>query len=518
MIKQVDVLVIGGGLAGLMAAMSAHEHHAKVLLISKGKIGRGGNTLVSGGGMSGALGSSEDVNNPQAFYSDIIKSGKGLADEQLARLLADSSGEMIERLYGYGVKFIKESDGSFRVRRPPGHSVARNIPTNWDGIAYANRGLSFSLPIHAQCQAKGIEMLEGWALKELLKSGDKICGAAFGNKQNEQLLINAKSVILACGGYGFLFAKTNNTNDALGEGIAAAMRIGCRVRDMEQVQFYPTMMFEPLKITASNPLFGEGATLRNRHGERFMHKYDPDGDMATRDNMARGIFLEVQAGLGVDERVYFDCTGIAEQQLLARFGSFYGFLKKNRIDLTKDYLKVSPCVHYTLGGIVIDERCQTDVAGLYAAGEITGGVHGANRLSGAALMETCVFGWEAGKHAAEHSFTERVSECGSSSSGRETVDYEAFDKLRDIMWQYVSLVRSQESLSKAREALDKLGESSKGLQPFLDVCQAIIGAATLRQESRGAHYRADYPHTDVQLAKPTCCRLDAQGKLEVSWI
>ena len=518
MIKQVDVLVIGGGLAGLMAAMSAHEHQADVLLVSKGKIGRGGNTLVSGGGISGALESAAGLNNPQTFYSDIIKSGKGLADERLARLLADNSGAMIERLYDYGVKFVKENDGSFRVRRPPGHSVARNVPTNWDGVAYANRGLSFSLPIYAQCQAKGVPMLEGWSLKELLKSGDKVCGAVFSNKQNERLVINSKSVVLACGGYGFLFAKTNNTNDALGEGLAAAMRIGCRLRDMEQVQFYPTMMFEPLKVTASNPLFGEGAVLRNRHGERFMHKYDPQGDMATRDNMARGIFLEVQAGLGVGERVYFDCTGIAQQRLLERFGSFYGFLKKNRIDLTKDYLKVSPCVHYTLGGIVIDESCQTDVAGLYAAGEITGGVHGANRLSGAALMETCVFGWEAGKNAAQHSFTEGFSECGPSSPNGQAVDYETFDKLRGIMWQHVSLVRSQESLSKAKEELDKLETQTSGLQPFLDVCQAVIGAATLRQESRGAHYRADYPHIDEQQGKATCCRLNTQGELEVSWL
>ena len=520
---QVDVLVIGGGLAGLMAAITANEQGVNVLLVSKGKIARSGNTLVSGGGISGALDDATGVNNAAAFYKDIIKSGKGLADEQLADILARKSGMMIQKLYDYGVKFVKEADGSFRVRRPPGHSVARNIPTKWDGVTYANRGLSFSLPLYNKCQTDNIPMLEGWNLVDLLKHDNNICGAVFVNKENVQLTVQAKSIILACGGYGFLFAKSNNTSDILGEGLAAALRAGCRVRDMEQVQFYPTMMFEPIKITASNPLFGEGAVLRNRNKERFMPKYDSNGDMATRDNMARAIFLEIQAGLGIDNSVYFDCTDIAESTLRERFGNFYEFLKKNGIDLTRDYLKVSPCVHYTLGGIVIDTNCQTDVVGLYAAGEITGGVHGANRLSGAALMETCVFGMQAGEQAAQYAKNNNFlnNECLNNDFRQNTVpniEQTSLARLRSIMWQHASLVRTQDGLTQAKNELYSLKENAPVLTSAFTVCHAVVQSSILRQESRGAHYRADYPKQNESLHKSTYCRLDSCMEVKAAWL
>lgn len=516
--KQVDVLIIGGGLAGLTAALSAYEHTKNLLLVSKGKIARSGNTLVSGGGISAALDDETGHNNVAAFYGDIIKSGKGLADENLAYVLAKNSGPMLDKLYSYGVKFIKEADGTFRVRRPPGHSVARNVPTKWDGIAYANRGLSFSLPVYAQCQQREIPMLDGWSLVELLKNENTICGAVFVDRAGTQMLVQAKSIVLACGGYGFLFEKSNNTSDILGEGIAQAMSIGCRVRDMEQVQFYPTMMFEPVKITVSNPLFGEGAVLRNRNGERFMHKYDAEGDMATRDNMARAIFLEVQSGLGIDDRVYFDCTGINRENLLSRFGNFYEFLKNNQLDLTKDYLKVSPCVHYTLGGLVIDKECMTDVPGLYAAGEITGGVHGANRLSGAALMETCVFGWEAGRNAALNSCNKAFTECNYMSEVTPDIKPNELKELRRIMWQFVSVMRTEQGLKQATQELEGLLANNPSLKPLINVCLAVVGAAILRTESRGAHYRADYREQDVAMSKSTVCQMDQFKNVQAGWM
>lgn len=517
--QQVDVLIIGGGLAGLMAAVSAHEHTKNILLVSKGKVARSGNTLVSGGGISGALGSDTGTNNTAEFYADIIKSGKGLANTELARILAAESGKMVEKLYSYGVQFVKEADGSFRVRRPPGHSVPRNIPTKWDGIAYANRGLSFSLPVYQQCQAKNIPIMEGWSLVELLKNEAAVCGAIFTNSRHEQLLVRAKSVVLASGGYGFLFAKTNNTNDIVGEGIAAALRAGCRVRDMEQVQFYPTMMFEPVKITASNPLFGEGAVLRNRNGEQFMYKYDQAGDMATRDNMARGIFLEIQAGLGIEDSVYFDCTGINREKLLARFGNFYEFLKNNGLDMSSDYLKVSPCVHYTLGGIVIDADCRTDVVGLYAAGEIAGGIHGANRLSGAALMETCVFGWRAGLQAALHSCGTQSLVCPPEPAyGLGNIAIDRLKELRQIMWQHVSLLRTQTSLEHAKAELQALELRAPGLKSAILVCKTVIEAALLRRESRGAHCRGDYRDQATGAVRATVCKLGSSGSIATSWL
>jgi aspartate oxidase len=513
---KLDVLVIGGGLAGMMAALAAHSQGRKVAIVSKGPVGRSGNTLVSGAGISSAT--DEAGNDIETFLNDLLRSGKGLNNCRLTRKLAAESPLMLHKLEDYGVKLMRQN-GSFKKRRPPGHSVPRNIPTDWTGLSYLNRGLSCMLPLLEKLTELNISVISGVSVFQLIKDGPKVIGAIGLDRNNKVYTFAADSVILATGGGGYLYAKTNNTRDITGDGLALALDAGCRLQDMEQIQFYPTMMFEPIKVPISNPLFGAGAILRNAGNERFMERYDPAADMATRDNMARAIFSEIQAGRGVNGCVYMDCTSIPPNQLKELYKDFYQCLLAAKLDPTRDYLKVSPCVHYFLGGVVIDEFAATSVPGLYAAGEICGGIHGANRLSGAALMEACVFGWQAGITAA----CRIDSACNSVDRLIREVKIDTvveidlsseLKTIRNMMWEHVSLMRSENGLQLMSKYIDEV-ESRVGtigidrqtiqLENMLSVAKTIVKSALARKESRGAHFRTDYPQTSPEFDKNIFC-------------
>jgi aspartate oxidase len=515
---KTEVLVIGGGLAGLMSALSASRSGRNVVLVCRGLVGRSGNTMVSGGGIASAT--ADPDNSAELFGDDLNRSAKGLNNPVLTQKLAVESFRALRFLETCGVKLIREGQG-YKRRMPPGHAVPRNIPTDWTDLSYLNRGLSFTLPLVGKLQKQQVRFVEQVRVVKLLKNLDRVVGAIGRDRTGVWYRFLAGSVVLATGGAGFLYRRTNNTSDITGDGLSLALQAGCRLQDMEQIQFYPSMMFSPLKVPISNPLFGAGAVLRNRDGEMFMEKYDPAGNMATRDSMARAIFLEIQAGRGVDNSVYFDCTQIPQGRLSELFKDFYGFLLQCGVDPSQEYLKVSPCVHYTLGGIRIDPYCHAGVPGLYAAGEICGGIHGANRLSGSALMEACVFGLQAGSSAAEEATWGDGGQSGAravpalASQPRERDPHQAKDlleRLRKIMWDQVSLLRSEEGLSTAlgelesmKSELSAVPDENGPAASMLRVAEAIVSSAQLRRESRGAHYRSDFPHTDSQYDGNTVC-------------
>lgn len=515
-----DVLIIGGGLAGMMAALAARSCGKTVTIVSKSLVGKAGNTLVSGGGISAATGEAE--NSAEIFFADIMRSGKGLNNRKLAQKLTDESRFILQQLEDFGVKLIRK-DGSYKKRRPPGHSVPRNIPTDWTGLSYQNRGLSFMLPLLEEIRKQNILVVSDVRILQLLKDSSRVIGAIGVDKRKNTYQFLADGVVLATGGAGYLFAKTNNTRDITGDGLALALEVGCRLQDMEQIQFYPTMMFDPVKAPISNPLFGAGAVLRNAAGERFMDRYDAAGDMATRDNMARAIFMEIQAGNGIDGCIYMDCTGIPSEQLKEQYKDFCQFLFAARIDPTRDFIKVSPCVHYSLGGIVIDEFASTGVPGLYAAGEICGGIHGANRLSGAALMEACVFGWQAGTQAASQ--PEQQNRSVQSFSGRLSWKFDdkaslIFDTLRKKMWENVSLIRSEQGLYQVNDYIDTMSKEAVDdslLKGTLCIAKTIVQSALVRKESRGAHFRSDYPQTNPDFEGNIQCWLEAD-ELQINYI
>ncbi len=517
-----DVLIVGGGLAGLMAALAVREKGKSAAIVSHGPVGRSGNSVVAGGVISAATGGPD--NTVQAYRDDLLASGRGVADPVLASRLAEESGDMLLRLERLGVSFRRDKDGFARLH-PPGHTVPRTVPTNWDGVAYSARGLTFVRPVAAKAAEAGVVFLEGFRVAELLKTGGRVTGvAAYDRKSGVSRVFSAGSVILACGGYGGLFRRHNNVSGIYGDGVGLALEAGCTVRDMEMVQFYPTMMFTPVKTPITGTLFRAGAVLRNSVGERFMSGYDPAGDVARRDAMARAIWLEVRAGRGKDGCAYVDCTAISEEALASQFARFGQLLAKHGLDLRKDWILGSPAVHYTLGGIRIDLDGRTDVPGLYAAGEVCGGVHGANRLAGAALMEAAVFGRAAGLAAA----TEALP-CPPSSrkvvdnrpEARDTSD-DAMRELRNLLWDHASLMRDAGGLAKALDGINRLREQwrdaaslpGKAFTRGLLVAEAVVRSAAVRVESRGAHYRSDYPATDPAWDTSVCCALRG-GRLVV---
>lgn len=524
-----DVLVVGGGMAGLMAALAARQQGRSVAVVSLGPVGRSGNTVVAGGVISAAT--CDAGNTAAAYLGDLLASGQGVADPALTTRLANESEEILLSLERMGVPFLRQGAGFSRVQ-PPGHSLPRTVPTDWSRVAYAARGMTFLAPLAARAREAGVVFWDGLRVTNLLKQDGRVTGvAARERKTGKRRVLPAGAVILATGGYGGLFRRHNNVSDIHGDGIGMALEAGCTARDMEFVQFYPTMMFSPVKAPISGTMFWAGAVLRNRDGERFMERYDPKGEMARRDAMARAIFLEVRAGRGVDGCVYVDCTNMPEEALQGHFRRYSEMVAKRGINLRKDWLKGSPAVHHTLGGIRIDRDGRTSVPGLFAAGEVCGGVHGVNRIGGAALMEASVFGRAAGIAAADECRSAAdvdgfplasdaanapgdVAAAGSCES--------AMRDLRNVLWEHVSLMRDEtglhtalRELARLRAAQDDAGDGGGAFRRTLLVAEAVVRSALARTESRGSHYRADYPETDPAWERPVFCTY-ADGNITVS--
>ena len=515
-------MVLGGGLAGITAALAARSAGASVTLISLGPVGRSGNTLVAGGISS----VTEDADNPPAlFLHDVMQSAQGVGDTSLARVLAEESLAALQRMETFGVVFARE--GGKRLRRlPPGHSVPRNIPTDWAGVPFATRGITFVKPLAQHLTEEGVTVHNGLsALRLLCREGRVIGVLVTERKSGTCFCVGAEAVVLATGGYAGLFGRTNNVSDSYGEGVALALGAGCAVRDMEMVQYHPCMMFTPVKLPVLDSLFGAGALLRNSTGEAFMPRYSEVGSMATRDVMARAIFEEVAAGRGVNGGVYIDCAKVPPAAIAGQFSLFGKVLAKHGVTLGKDMLVAGPCAHYSLGGVTIDPQGRTTVPGLYAAGEVCGGIHGANRLAGGSLMDACVFGWQAGRAAAQDTAGCAAGSCTVFTPYTQLAEAtpdalvhlkEYTRQLRTLMWEQVSVVRTAKGLQAAQAALGALEESAKTLCPsvareqFTHKCMVaacVIQSALARQESRGVHYRADFPLMQQEYTGHTRCRL-----------
>lgn len=511
-----DVLIVGGGLAALTAALAVREKGRTAAIVSLGPAGRSGNAVVAEGNFSGVSG--EDGDTAAAFLRDLERSAQGLADPALLSCLANESGETLLRLERLGVVFQKRN-GAFVHLATPGHAIPRTVPTRWEGFPFASKGMAFLKPLGRRIVETGVQVLNGWRVVRLLRRDGRVTGVvAHERKTGEIRVLHAGSVILACGGFGGLFRRNNNVADIHGDGVALALEAGCVLRDMEQIQFYPLMMFKPLKSIVPGPILKAGAVLRDRTGERFMDRYDPAGDAARRDAMARAVFMEVQAGRGIGDSIHVDCTGVSEEDLNGKFAAYAERLRQNGINIRTDWLLATPAAHYALGGVRIDASGRTGIPGLYAAGEVTGGVHGANRLPGCALMEAAVFGRRAGLAAAEESGpieTTAPDIALPTEAGPACAVAEDLRDLKALLWDNASLVRTAEGLGRALEGIRRLRGKWRGnRQPDgmafagnLLVAEAVVRSALVRTESRGAQYRSDYPDTDSAWARPVSCSL-----------
>lgn len=518
-----DVLVIGGSLAGLRAAIAAAEGEARVTVACKRKAGRSGNTIVAEGGIAINSPTIDAEDSVEQHYADTLASGKGLCDPTLARLLTEHAESEFFNLAEYGVVYARDDSGNLLQGQPPGHSKRRSVRSESDHLPQNARGQSLTLPLLEHCRQIGVTFLDHTPVIKLVARDNAIQGAlAIDEMGARYLFITAKAVIIAAGGAGQMFASTNNTADITGDSFALALGVGASLRDMEFVQFYPNWGVSPFRSTVSTVLMGDGAVLRNADRERFMARYYPDAkDMATRDQTSLAIFRELQDGRGVEGGVYLDAAHVDRDLLEVKYHHICQTMRRHGLEFGQDPVIVTPVVHHYMGGIVVNEHLQSAVNGLFAAGEACGGTHGANRLSGNAFTECIVFGALSGAAAARCIRGRKAPEVPSylelsaALPSHDSASYapqlsELRRQLRETLWTNNGIVRTARSLQTAlddigriRQQLDKSTVSRPDhairyheLFNMLESAEAAVRSALMRQESRGSHFREDFPAQD----------------------
>ncbi len=384
-----DVLIIGSGGAGLRAAIAAREKGVSVLLVSKSQIGLGNNTALAQGYIACANGEAEPRDNPEVHTRDTMESGRFINDRKLVERMTERALYEIPKLKRYGA-LIEEKNGKDVIHRYAGHSYPRTVGSE------KARGTDYTLPLKAYAAKTGVKFRERVFISKLFVNNSKITGALGFDWDGNVIVFQTKSVILAAGGLGHLYSHTNNATGITGDGYALAYNVGIQLRDMEFVQFHPTGMpnfnYEIWVLSA-------GAKMKNTLGEDIFIRHGMTTPMAmTRDRTARAIFQEIAEGRGKDGGIIIDMNPVSE----ANMQKFHSALPKETITEGKREFIVSPACHFHMGGCVIDEETRTNIAGLFAAGEVTGGEHGANRLGSNALAEIFVFGGIAGENAADY--------------------------------------------------------------------------------------------------------------------
>ncbi len=504
--ERVDFLVIGAGIAGLSAAIRLADA-GTVLVVTKEELAES-NTAYAQGGIAVAMGGDEDV---ALHLEDTMAAGDGLVNREAASVLVSAGPRRVEELLEWGTAFDrdpkgKNGEGGELLRTREGaHSLSRILHANGDATG---REIAVSLLRHVRAIPQ-IELMEWTTSVDLIVEDGRVVGATLLDGEGGLRVMLARAVLLASGGAGQVYSDTTNPAVATGDGIAMAYRAGGAVSDMEFYQFHPTAFSAPgaPRFLMSEALRGEGALLVNAAGERFMERYHPLLELAPRDVVARAITRE-----GMDGPVYLDMRGV-KKDLQARFPGISAFLAKYRLELGRDLIPVRPAAHYLMGGVRTDVHGRTSLPGLYAAGEVAcTGVHGANRLASNSLLEGLVFG----ALVAETMMGEEGSGLGAEGSGAVAAKPEAagvtteaaterwIAELRGLMWKHAGLLRDAAGLREAQRGLDALAVSMpRGLfrraleaRNLHAVASLIVASALGREESRGAHYRNDFPLHD----------------------
>ncbi|MDD5502598.1 MAG: L-aspartate oxidase [Candidatus Thermoplasmatota archaeon] len=491
---ETDVLVVGSGIAGLTAALSAPKG-CKIILISKSKLDECATSKAQGG--IAAVVSPKD--SAISHFKDTVAAGAGLCDENAVRILVTEAKAAIRWLVKTGMRFDR-TKGSFDFGLEGGHSAARILHSHDSTGNEVEKAL-----IAAAKSKKNIQLLEEIYCVDLVIYQGRCRGAIVSDKKGRLFTVSAKAVIMATGGAGQLFTNTTNPKTATGDGIAIAYRAGAAVSDVEFIQFHPTALFKKgvERFLITEGMRGAGAKLVNAKGVRFMKKYDKMAELAPRDIVARAIKIEMENS-GSD-CVYLDATGI--KKVAEKFPLVYKTCMEYGIDISKEKIPIAPAAHYIMGGITTDMRARTNIPGLFACGECAcTGVHGANRLASNSLLEGLVFGRRAGKTAASMAANLRNLPSFSIKSERpeKQIEYDA-PAIRKAMDKGCWIVRSAESMRKCAAKLEKMEEflnydsrsiSGYELQNMLVLSKLIIESALAREESRGAHQRSDFPEKD----------------------
>ena len=525
MVRSVDsdVLILGSGGAGLRAAIETNARGMKTIIASKAPAGMNNCTVVAGGGFRAAM----EGMTPEEHMRDTIEVGKALNDRRLVEVFTSEGAARILELRDYGVEV--------RVHRT-GASVG-SIPNLM--------GLGMTKPMVEYAQSKGVQFMDNVAVTMLLKKADKVVGAVgYDVKHEEHITFTTRAVILATGGAGALYKRTDCPVRTTGDGYSLGLHAGARLRDMEFVQFFPLALAEPGQppYLLGGPMTEEGRII-NSLGENIPQKYHITARplvLKSRDLLSRALMTEIAQGGGVDGAVFIDAREVFRKRTVKQIadeGTQRILVEKLRA--AEKPFRVAPVCHFCMGGLVIDEHGYTGVPGLYAAGEVVGGIHGANRHGGNALTEILVFGARAGASAADQAaggHKEKITDLAKPEIqryeailGREhSYDpHDFIERLREAMWAKAGIIRDSASLAEAFEIvfdLKLLAERVSArngrdmlvaleVQMALDSAEMIIRAAMERKESRGAHYRTDYPNEDPKWLKPIYISLSETGAL-----
>ncbi|BCS34550.1 L-aspartate oxidase [Luteitalea sp. TBR-22] len=496
-----DFLVLGSGIAALRAAL-ALASRGRVCILTKGDPGQG-STVWAQGGIAAALG---DDDSPSLHYEDTLAAGDGLCEPGAVRMLVEAGPAYVEELLAWGAAFDRLPDGRPSPTREAAHSVRRVFH------AEDATGREISRVLHAQvAAAPAITLVDHAIVSDLIVEGGRCVGAAWHDADGMRHETRAAATLLATGGAGHVFSQTTNPAVITGDGMAMAFEAGAEVADLEFVQFHPTVLDVPgrARFLLSEALRGEGARLLNVHGEAFMTRYEAAAELAPRDRVARAIVRESQRTAAP---VYLSLAHLTGLDVHGRFPQISDACREVGLDLARDPIPVSPAVHYVMGGVVTDLDGRTSVPGLYAAGEVAcTGVHGANRLASNSLLEGLVFGARAGAVMGERPRardawnSDRLVVCDQPMPAAGGAWPEGLDAavVRARAWRDLGLVRTPEGLREAesyfgrawaaRFAAPGEGLAAAQMRSLVTVAWLMGRAALRREESRGGHYRTDFP-------------------------
>ena len=519
-----NVLVIGSGGAGLRAAIEAKLLGMEVTVLGK-RQSTDVHTVLAAGGINAAFGNVDKEDSWEQHFADTFIEGYGLSEPEVVELMAKESPTLVTEIDEWGANFAKLPNGKIDQRFFGAHTYRR---TCYSGD-YTGRSILFAL-LH-KVKSLNIPILDSQYVSDLLVEDNVCFGAmAFDIQSGERTVFLADSVIIAAGGHTRLWRKSSSRrNENTGDGFHLALKAGCRLSDMEMVQFHPTGMVIPEEMAGTlvtEAVRGEGGKLLNNEGKRFMENYDSERmELSTRDRVAMANYTEIVEGRGSPNGgVYLDISHKGKDFIIEKLPRMYRqFLDTLMIDISKSPMEVSPTAHYSMGGIVVTpEEHSTGVEGLYAAGEVTAGLHGANRLGGNSLAEILIFGKRAGAAASERSKNIDIHKRSKKVIENAHENLNSFIKngsevarplqrsLRNIMWEYGGVVKNEEKLKKGLQEIENLKEASKDLdvrpdsegyqdlmlafdlQASLVSSESTLISALSREESRGAHQRDDY--------------------------
>ncbi|MBV1768069.1 MAG: fumarate reductase subunit A [Methanobacterium sp.] len=529
-IYECDVLIIGSGGAGCRAAIEVSDHNLEPLIISKGLSFKSGCTGMAEGGYNAAFAFVDCDDNLDIHYQDTLQGGGYLNNPELARILVDESPERLVDLENYGALFDRQESGELD-QRPFGGQTFRRTCFQGD-----RTGHEIITALKEEIYRREISTLDEIMVISLLldDAQSKVQGAVgLSLKDSKLIIFKARSTILATGGAGQIYPVTSNTMQKGGDGFALAWNAGADLIDMEQVQFHPTGMVFPesRKGVVTEAVRGEGGILLNNKKERFMGNYDDRMELATRDVVARAIYNEIREGRGTENGgVYLDVTQLPAKIILEKLETMLLQFLDVGVDIRKEPMEVAPTAHHFMGGIKIDKWGRSTISNLFAAGEVCGGIHGANRLGGNALADTQVFGKRAGKAAALNASKSSLkldlnhvnqikNHLNEIQKEGDIPPHQIKKELQATMWEQVAIIRNEDGLKNALKVLNNLETRLKRMnvpdgscynvylqqaleaENMVQIAKLVTKSALLRKESRGSHFREDFPQTRTDCKK-----------------